>query len=234
MMPSQIFSEPRDIGRRHAGSAVASAVAMTALTFLLVPAVEQVRSTSPAFRLASDFVLMPTPSSPVLPPVPAPPPPAPPPRSPPLPLPRLEEERRPSSVSGIPDFHVALNNLDGVVRAGRFDIRLAHVYGPERKAAPEVLFDMSDLDRPPQPLVRLLPPYPPRAQFQRLEGTVTVEFVVTAEGTTRDGVVIDAEPRGIFEKAVLRAVRNWRFAPGWRAGKPVAVRVRQTVRFQFE
>ncbi len=75
------------------------------------------------------------------------------------------------------------------------------------------------------------PAYPVRAQRMGLSGRVVVEFTVTEEGRVRDPRIVSAEPPGVFDRAVLRGVHRWRFKPRIEQGRPVAVRIRQTVVF---
>lgn len=76
------------------------------------------------------------------------------------------------------------------------------------------------------------PMYPTRAQRMKINGKVKVEFTVTPEGRVADIAILGAEPRGIFERTVLKGVARWRFKPRLENGKPVAVRIRQTIIFQ--
>lgn len=79
------------------------------------------------------------------------------------------------------------------------------------------------------PLVRVNPQYPSRALSRGIEGWVEVEFTITAAGTVKDPVVVDAEPRGLFDRAALRAIRKWKYNPKIEQGVPVerpGVRVR--------
>jgi len=85
------------------------------------------------------------------------------------------------------------------------------------------------------PLTPLNPTYPSAARSRGIEGIVVVEFSVDATGRTRDSVVVEAEPEGVFEDTVLRAVRQWRFSPALHEdGHTVAVRFRQVVRFSLK
>lgn len=80
------------------------------------------------------------------------------------------------------------------------------------------------------PLVRVLPQYPPRASARGIEGWVIVEFTITAAGTVKDPIVVDADPPGIFNRAMLRAIRKWKYKPKIEDGIAVertGVRVRQ-------
>ena len=57
------------------------------------------------------------------------------------------------------------------------------------------------------------PEYPRGAERRNLEGQVTVRYNVTPEGEVADVEVVEATPAGVFERAVLRALEQWRYAP---------------------
>lgn len=63
------------------------------------------------------------------------------------------------------------------------------------------------------PLVRVNPLYPPRAQSRGIEGWVLLEFTITPQGTTKDIEVLDADPKGYFERAAKDAVRKYKYKP---------------------
>ncbi len=75
------------------------------------------------------------------------------------------------------------------------------------------------------------PAYPARAAARGTEGWVDIEFTVMADGTTSEAVVIDATPAGVFDDAVLSAVRRWRYEPHMVSGAPVDQRVKVRLRF---
>ena len=78
------------------------------------------------------------------------------------------------------------------------------------------------------------PEYPRRAFRDGREGTVEVEFTVTADGTTDDIEVVNARPRGTFDRAAKEAVEEWRFQPQIEDGRPAEVRLRQTLEFTLD
>ena len=127
------------------------------------------------------------------------------------------------------DFNVELGTLGG-------DFSLSFTVDPALGAdgLGSSIFEISDVDRAPQPLVQLQPLYPAHARMRRIEGSVSVNFVVSAEGRTRDISVLASEPGNLFNGAATRAIERWRFAPGIQNGTPVAVRVRQRIRFELE
>ena len=79
------------------------------------------------------------------------------------------------------------------------------------------------------------PDYPDDARRKGTEGWVRLEFTVNESGQVRDIVVVDAEPRGVFEDAASAALARWRFRPPVAAdGRPVPLRTRVQLRFQLQ
>ena len=68
------------------------------------------------------------------------------------------------------------------------------------------------------------PEYTAEAMRARVEGTVTLECVVQADGAIGEVRVAKALHPGLDQEAI-KAVKQWRFKPGLKDGKPVAVRV---------
>lgn len=126
------------------------------------------------------------------------------------------------------DFDLSLARI-----GGDFDLNFSIEPGVSPMDGMPV-FALSDIDRAPQPLIQLRPFYPAHARMRQIEGCVTVEFVVAANGQPEDITVLSSEPGALFRTAAVRAVERWRFAPGTRDGAPVAVRVRQRICFQLE
>ena len=90
-------------------------------------------------------------------------------------------------------------------------------------------------DRDVIPLVRINPEYPQRALSRGIEGWVIVQFTITAAGTVKDAKVIDADPKGIFDAAAVKAILRWRYNPKVEEGVAVErVGIRTMLRFQLE
>jgi len=64
-----------------------------------------------------------------------------------------------------------------------------------------------------KPIVTVAPQYPTKAILERLEGFVSVEFVVDVNGGVKRVKVIDAEPKDIFNKVAVQAVSKYKFIP---------------------
>ncbi|MDT8428834.1 MAG: TonB family protein [Pseudomonadales bacterium] len=85
------------------------------------------------------------------------------------------------------------------------------------------------------PLVNVTPQYPTRAASRGIEGWCQVSFTVTETGGVRDVVVIDAEPRGMFDNSSIRAAERFRFQPRVVNGEAVEVpNVQYVFRYQLE
>jgi len=65
------------------------------------------------------------------------------------------------------------------------------------------------------PIARVMvqPAYPSSAIARGTEGYVVVRFDVTSAGNTDNISVIEANPKGVFERASIDAVRKWKFQP---------------------
>ncbi|WP_022949147.1 energy transducer TonB [Methylohalobius crimeensis] len=83
------------------------------------------------------------------------------------------------------------------------------------------------------PLVRVPPRYPMRARMRRTEGWVKLEFTVTRDGSVEDVRVVEAHPRGVFDRAAIRAISRWKFKPLEIDGRKVEQRAVQVLEFKL-
>lgn len=73
-----------------------------------------------------------------------------------------------------------------------------------------------------RPLDRPVPSYPPSAARNRLEGQAEVRLTIGPDGRVVEASLIEEFPAGHgFGEAALEAVRQWRFEPFTRDGRPV-------------
>lgn len=77
---------------------------------------------------------------------------------------------------------------------------------------------------PPRLVHRVDARYPREAQIAKVEGKVSLRFVVGEDGRVRDVEVIAGLPHGLTE-AAIEAVGEWRFEPTRVEGRPTAVTV---------
>ena len=83
------------------------------------------------------------------------------------------------------------------------------------------------------PLVRMNAVYPQRAIRQKIEGYVTARLQINPQGTVDDVEIIDAQPRGVFEREAIRALYKYKFKPKMENGRPVAQQATQTIEFKL-
>ncbi len=77
---------------------------------------------------------------------------------------------------------------------------------------------------------RVEPNYSEAARRERIEGVVIVQGVVTTSGSVVDiGVLRAVHP--LVDEAAIEAVRQWRYSPATKNGKPVACYVTVTCKF---
>jgi protein TonB len=90
-------------------------------------------------------------------------------------------------------------------------------------------------DRDVIPLVRVNPDYPQSAITRQIEGWVQVQFTITAAGTVKDAIVVDALPKQVFDDAALKAIVRWRYNPKVESGAAVErVGVQTRIVFQLQ
>ncbi len=83
------------------------------------------------------------------------------------------------------------------------------------------------------PLSRIPPRYPMRAANRRIEGWVKIEFTITEQGTVKDAVVVDAQPKKIFNRAALQAIKRWKFKAKIIDGETFEQRAVQKLEFKL-
>jgi protein TonB len=76
------------------------------------------------------------------------------------------------------------------------------------------------------------PPYTPDAMLRRIQGAVSLQVDVRPDGTVGTVALVKSLYPELDETAVA-TVRQWRFTPGTKDGKPVAVRVSVEVEFRL-
>ena len=84
----------------------------------------------------------------------------------------------------------------------------------------------------PQLVSKVEPEYSEEARKAKYSGTVLLSIIVDEHGLPRDIRVIRPVGLGLDEKAV-DAVSHWRFRPGIKGGRPVAVQANIEVSFRL-
>jgi periplasmic protein TonB len=118
----------------------------------------------------------------------------------------------------------------GDIRLPTPDIQSFSMKGPDQKD----FYDVGEIDSPLTPIVQMHPVYPMMAKRQGIEGWVKVGFLVNETGRVEKVSILDAQPRNIFDHAVVQCVNAWRFKPATVEGVPVNVWAETVVRFELE
>ena len=85
------------------------------------------------------------------------------------------------------------------------------------------------------PIVKVAPQYPRRALTRGIEGYVIIQYTVTKQGTTRDGIDVEAQPEKIFDKAALKSASRYKYKPRVINGRAVEVPgVRTRITFEID
>lgn len=84
----------------------------------------------------------------------------------------------------------------------------------------------------PVPIFQPQPEYSEEARKAKFQGEVTLSVTVGEDGTPRDIKVVRPLGLGLDEKAI-EAVSRWRFRPGMKDGRAVAVRANVVVTFRL-
>jgi protein TonB len=126
------------------------------------------------------------------------------------------------------DMSVTLQT--GLDTASLTSIPLKIAPGGPRAGGMKDLFNISQLDRVPEPIVQPPPQFPVQLKKDVDRAEVVVEFIVDSKGNTRDVHVVSSTHPG-FEFAAVEGVNKWRFRPGMKTGRKVNTRMMVPIRF---
>lgn len=161
-------------------------------------------------------------------------------KPPPPPKPPKQERRRPqrrrqsprrAPLPPPPDLGAQLSGVD----LGLGDLQLSSLDA----VSDQVLGDMDDVvhtestvDTRPVPRETTPIEVPAVAKARNLSGHVLLNVLIGKEGQVLQVKVLEADPEGVFEDAVIQAVRNWTFEPATYRDRPVEVWATLPVEFQ--
>ncbi|HXJ56717.1 MAG TPA: energy transducer TonB [Verrucomicrobiae bacterium] len=134
-------------------------------------------------------------------------------------------ETTPQQVPLSADLDIALGT--GGALKGWGDVRT--LTAPEK--IKDETFDVSELEKKPEAVSQVAPAYPKELAKAKIEGSVTLVFVLSEDGRVEDARVENSS-RPEFEKPSLDAIRKWRFRPGMKDGQAVRTYVRIPMRFR--
>jgi periplasmic protein TonB len=96
------------------------------------------------------------------------------------------------------------------------------------------IFNAGDLDHPLISVKRMPPVYPVRAKQEKIQGYVTIQFIVNTRGKVEDVTVLESNPTGIFDQSVITCASEWLFKPGAVNGEVVNTLAQTTINFELD
>ena len=201
--------------------AILASVGFTALLFCFIPFAHRVNKPEKAFELVkTSAVDVPPPVEEMVPPP-------------------VEEEKKPEAApepeladmqqQAIPisaDLEVATGSGGGFLGAN--DIRSLTA----AEAVQDDAFNVADLEKRPEAVSQVAPTYPEELKKAKVEGVVTLLFVLDETGRVEDPRV-ENSTRPEFEKPALDAIRKWRYSPGMKDGQAVRTYIKVPIRFRM-
>ena len=127
------------------------------------------------------------------------------------------------------EMNVALQTSLDASKLTSIPVRIAAA-GSRPGAGLRNLFDISQLDRGPEPIAQPQPIFPANLRNEVSEAEVVVEFIVDTHGQTRDVHAVSSTHTG-FDRAAVEGVIRWRFRAGMKDGRKVNTLVRIPIRF---
>lgn len=88
--------------------------------------------------------------------------------------------------------------------------------------------------QPARRLSRIEPDYPALLRTQGLEGDVTVQVLLSAQGSVQDVTLVRPAKDDAFNSAAVAAARREQFAPETHDGRPVSTSLTYTYRFRID
>ena len=126
---------------------------------------------------------------------------------------------------------VAGGSIDGV-DGGEIGGTVGGVVGSV--GPPDTVVVKRDMPLPTAPMSMVFPKYPEQARQQGWEDMVLVRYVIGKDGRVREVTILHRPQREIFEKTVVKAIKNWRFRPHKKDGVAQEIVHELTIFFKLE
>jgi protein TonB len=108
--------------------------------------------------------------------------------------------------------------------SSNIDTNMAFNMGGIESGGPSTGFKLGNMmtrDGDATPIVRIEPQYPISAARDGKEGWVQLSFTINELGGVDDVSIIEAEPRRVFDREAIRALKKWKYKPKIVDGKPL-------------
>ncbi len=115
-----------------------------------------------------------------------------------------------------------------VNRRNKTGLLLCALFLSVSASQPEPVYELGKGVEPPRPVHQVSPEH--SSKGFRVSGTVLIGLVVSSHGEPGEVHVIRSLEKDVDQSAV-DAVKQWRFEPATKDGKPVAVKISVEIRF---
>ncbi|WP_324171086.1 energy transducer TonB [Sulfurimonas sp.] len=97
------------------------------------------------------------------------------------------------------------------------------------------IFTKSDITQntSAMPILRIPPMYPRRAKILKKEGYVKVQLLIGKDGLVKNAIILDSNPKNIFDDAALQSVYGWKFKPKQVNGQRIEQMAEQILEFKL-
>lgn len=93
--------------------------------------------------------------------------------------------------------------------------------------------EKDNIHRPPRLLIKSALDYPSEARQNSVSGFVLLKILVNTSGSVESVQVEHSEPRGVFDAAATRSIKEWKFEPAIVKGQIVAAWTMQKIKFEL-
>ncbi|MCZ6671471.1 MAG: energy transducer TonB [Verrucomicrobia bacterium] len=105
-------------------------------------------------------------------------------------------------------------------------------FAETKPAEPIKAYELEELDKEPEALIRIAPKYPKILKRNRKNGTVIIQFIVDEMGKVIDPKIVKST-NALFDPPSLEAVVQWKYKPGMKDGKAVRTRIELPLKFRL-
>jgi TonB family protein len=149
-----------------------------------------------------------------------------------VPPPQIEQDFRYGDPTGVLRSFASGTGAAGIGQGSSASNGLGTTPGSRSSRLGGPIYNLKEVSVPPVLLHKVDPEYTEQARLSRYNGIVLLRLVIDERGTPRDIHVLRSLGLGLDEKAV-EAVRQWRFRPGLKDGRAVAVNANIELNFRL-
>jgi TonB family protein len=95
------------------------------------------------------------------------------------------------------------------------------------------VIELKDLEKPPKLIKKVDPVYPEEAKKQGIQGVVVIEATTDEQGNVIKGKILKSES-SLLNQSAVDALKQWKYEPVYKEGKPVGITFTVTITFKLK